>query len=199
MAFQYVLTFSLLIVEMVLFALISLPLPSTMRRPLLRTLSIPFHTPQFQMIMRCVFVFIGIMFVDSVNRTLKVDRELAGLSPTGDYAGIGAGVGGVAVGGGVSRAEIQSRRFYSQRNMYLCGFTLFLSLILNRTSSMVFDLLEIKEKWRKLEASGATLSGTEKSTASVEEENAKLKLKIEALKTEKESLLKKSTALSDEY
>ena len=199
MAFQYVLTFSLLIVEMVLFALISLPLPSTMRRPLLRTLSIPFHTPQFQMIMRCVFVFIGIMFVDSVNRTLKVDRELAGLGPTGDYAGIGAGVGGVAVGGGVSRAEIQSRRFYSQRNMYLCGFTLFLSLILNRTSSMVFDLLEIKEKWRKLEASGATLSGTEKSTASVEEENAKLKLKIEALKTEKESLLKKSTALSDEY
>lgn len=199
MAFQYVLTFSLLIVEMVLFALISLPLPSTMRRPLLRTLSIPFHTPQFQMIMRCVFVFIGIMFVDSVNRTLKVDRELAGLGPTGDYAGIGAGVGGVAVGGGVSRAEIQSRRFYSQRNMYLCGFTLFLSLILNRTSSMVFDLLEIKEKWRKLEASGATLSGTEKSTASVEEENAKLKLKIEALKTEKQSLLKKSKALSDEY
>ena len=199
MAFQYVLTFSLLIVEMVLFALISLPLPSTMRRPLLRTLSIPFHTPQFQMIMRCVFVFIGIMFVDSVNRTLKVDRELAGLSPTGDYAGIGAGVGGVAVGGGVSRAEIQSRRFYSQRNMYLCGFTLFLSLILNRTSSMVFDLLEIKEKWRKLEASGATLSGTEKSTVSVEEENAKLRLKIEALKTEKQSLLKKSKALSDEY
>ena len=199
MAFQYVLTFSLLIVEMVLFALISLPLPSTMRRPLLRTLSIPFHTPQFQMIMRCVFVFIGIMFVDSVNRTLKVDRELAGLGPTGDYAGIGAGVGGVAVGGGVSRAEIQSRRFYSQRNMYLCGFTLFLSLILNRTSSMVFDLLEIKEKWRKLEASGATLSGTEKSTVSVEEENAKLKLKIEALKTEKQSLLKKSKALSDEY
>lgn len=165
----------------------------------MRTLSIPFHTPQFQMIMRCVFVFIGIMFVDSVNRTLKVDRELAGLGPTGDYAGIGAGVGGVAVGGGVSRAEIQSRRFYSQRNMYLCGFTLFLSLILNRTSSMVFDLLEIKEKWRKLEASGATLSGTEKSTASVEEENAKLKLKIEALKTEKQSLLKKSKALSDEY
>jgi B-cell receptor-associated protein 31 len=81
----------------------------------------------------------------------------------------------------------------------LCGFTLFLSLILNRTSSMVFDLLEIKEKWRKLEASGATLSGTEKSTASVEEENAKLKLKIEALKTEKQSLLKKSKALSDEY
>lgn len=199
MAFQYVLTFSLLIVEMVLFALISLPLPSTMRRPLLRTLSIPFHTPQFQMIMRCVFVFIGIMFVDSVSRTWKVDRELAGLGPTGDYAGIGAGVGGVAVGGGVSRAEIQSRRFYSQRNMYLCGFTLFLSLILNRTSSMVFDLLEIKEKWRKLEASGATLSGTEKSTASVEEENAKLKLKIEALKTEKQSLLKKSKALSDEY
>jgi hypothetical protein len=33
--------------------------------------------------------------------------------------------------------EVQARKFYSQRNMYLCGFTLFLSLILNRTYMMV--------------------------------------------------------------
>lgn len=191
MAFQYVLTFTLLVVEMALFALISLPLPSTIRRPLLKTMSIPFKTPQFQMIMRCVFVFIGIMFFDSVNRTWKVDRELSGLTSSGDYSGIAAGMGG-----GITRAEIQSRRFYSQRNMYLSGFTLFLSLILNRTYSMVFDLLEIKDKCKKLEANGATLNSSSDSVAA---ENEKLKLKIKELKEEKQILLKKAKALGDEY
>ena len=38
---------------------------------------------------------------------------------------------------GHERMEVQARKFYSQRNMYLCGFTLFLSLILNRTYMMV--------------------------------------------------------------
>ena len=38
---------------------------------------------------------------------------------------------------GHERMEVQARKFYSQRNMYLCGFTLFLSLILNRTYLMV--------------------------------------------------------------
>ena len=38
---------------------------------------------------------------------------------------------------GSERMEVQARKFYSQRNMYLCGFTLFLSLILNRTYMMV--------------------------------------------------------------
>lgn len=185
MAFQYVLTFTLLIIEMVLFALISLPLPSKLRRPLLNTLSIPFHSQQFQMIMKCVFVFIGIMFLDSINRTNKISNELNGFlpNPNNDYSNIG---------GGLSRAEIQSRRFYSQRNMYLCGFTLFLSLILNRTYSMVFELLEIKEKIAKVKVEN---SGKVNNNV----DNSVLLEKIQQLKDEKEVLLKKSKALSDEY
>ena len=42
---------------------------------------------------------------------------------------------------GHERMEVQARKFYSQRNMYLCGFTLFLSLILNRTYIMILDVL----------------------------------------------------------
>jgi len=42
--------------------------------------------------------------------------------------------------------EVQARKFYSQRNMYLCGFTLFLSLILNRTYVMILDVLRLEEE-----------------------------------------------------
>ena len=46
--------------------------------------------------------------------------------------------------------EVQARKFYSQRNMYLCGFTLFLSLILNRQYSMVLEVLRLEEQNRQL-------------------------------------------------
>lgn len=177
MAFQYVLTFSLLVTEMILFSLISLPLPSKLRRPLLKTMYIPFNSPQFQVVMKCVIVFIGIMFIDSVNRTFKVNNDLNPVNPITDSI----------ANGSISRSEIQSRRFYSQRNMYLCGFTLFLSLVLTRTFSMVFELLEVKEKIVKLEKDSNVADSTE------------LKDKIAALEKEKEVLLQKSKALNDEY
>lgn len=53
--------------------------------------------------------------------------------------------------GGSERMEVQARKFYSQRNMYLCGFTLFLSLILNRTYVMILDTLRLEEKVKRLE------------------------------------------------
>lgn len=193
MAFQYVLTFVLLVVEMALFSLISLPLPSKIRRPLLKTISIPFHSQQFQVVLKCIFVFIGIMFADSVNRTVKVTNELYYNERDNVISG-------------VSRAEIQSRRFYSQRNMYLCGFTLFLSLILNRTYRMVFELLDVKEKVKKLEAeskstptTSAAATTTTATTATSSETDEKLRARIKELETEKENILKKSKALSDDY
>ncbi len=46
--------------------------------------------------------------------------------------------------------EVQLRKFYSQRNMYLCGFTLFLSLILNRQYVMILDTLRLEEENKRL-------------------------------------------------
>lgn len=117
------------------------------------------------------------MFIDSVNRTFKVDSELNPLNPIVDSI----------ANGSISRSEIQSRRFYSQRNMYLCGFTLFLSLVLYRTYSMVFELLNVKEKIAKLEKEGTVADNTE------------LKKKITTLEKEKEILLEKAKALNEEY
>lgn len=53
--------------------------------------------------------------------------------------------------GGSERMEVQARKFYSQRNMYLCGFTLFLSLILNRTYTMILETLQLEEKVKRYE------------------------------------------------
>jgi B-cell receptor-associated protein 31 len=52
--------------------------------------------------------------------------------------------------------EVQARKFYSQRNMYLCGFTLFLSLILNRTYVMILDVLRLEEEVKRLQGDPAT-------------------------------------------
>lgn len=57
---------------------------------------------------------------------------------------------------GHERMEVQARKFYSQRNMYLCGFTLFLSLILNRTYTMILEVLRLEEKVNAYEGTGKT-------------------------------------------
>lgn len=46
----------------------------------------------------------------------------------------------------------------AQRNTYLTGFTLFLSLVLTRTFYIVLDLIHAQEEYAKLKASTATQS-----------------------------------------
>ncbi|KAG0175018.1 hypothetical protein DFQ29_007294 [Apophysomyces sp. BC1021] len=43
-------------------------------------------------------------------------------------------------------ANLKAKRFYAQRNLYLIGFTLFLSLILERTSTLVIEVLKREEE-----------------------------------------------------
>lgn len=186
MAIQYVCAFSILVTEVVLFALISLPLPSKYRAPLLKALSKPFNSESVQIGIKCVFVFIGILFFDSVQRVRKVGDEL-----TIRDGGLLDNHLSNAIGGAVSRAEIKSRRFYAQRNMYLTGFCLFLSFVVYRTYSLVFELLEVKEKIRTLESSGK--AGT---ASTVDKED--LLEQIKQVEEEKEAILLKSKALNDE-
>ncbi|QRV75115.1 hypothetical protein RhiJN_17832 [Ceratobasidium sp. AG-Ba] len=43
-----------------------------------------------------------------------------------------------------------AKKFYTQRNMYLTGFTLFLSLILTRTFYILLDLIHAQEQYAEL-------------------------------------------------
>lgn len=57
--------------------------------------------------------------------------------------------------GAVERNLVDSnlyiRMFRAQRNMYLCGFTLFLMLILSRFQAMILELAQMQESAANLE------------------------------------------------
>ncbi|OCK84844.1 endoplasmic reticulum protein-like protein [Lepidopterella palustris CBS 459.81] len=134
---------------MVLFVALIVPLPFTWRRKLFTFVSESPIVAKLQYGMKITFIFILILFIDSVNRVYRVQLELSVASQSERR-------GGAAVLGGSERMEVQARKFYSQRNMYLCGFTLFLSLILNRTYIMILDVLRLEEEVKTLKGDPAT-------------------------------------------
>merc|ERR1712144_182168 len=128
-----------LVAEMTLFMLLIVPLPFTIRRKMFTFISESPIVAKLQYGMKITFIFILILFIDSVNRVYRVQLELADTNKTP-----GASVMGH------ERMEVQARKFYSQRNMYLCGFTLFLSLILNRTYTLILDTLRLESEVKSL-------------------------------------------------
>ena len=84
-----------------------------------------------------------------------------------------------------------ARKFYSQRNMYLTGFTLFLSLILSRTYSLILDLINAQEELVALKKGGKT-SG---SGADIEK---KYLTEIDTLKKQTKQQQEEYNRLSDE-
>jgi B-cell receptor-associated protein 31 len=97
--------------------------------------------------------------------------------------------------------EVQARKFYSQRNMYLCGFTLFLSLILNRTYTMILDVLRLEEKVKRYEGSSKAggKQGEKLENAGNIGEIGKLREALAAKDRDIEILKKQSEGLSKEY
>jgi len=140
MTLYYSLVFLLLVTEMVIFMALVMPLPFTIRRKFFTFVSESPLVAKLQYGMKITFIFILILFIDSVNRVYRVQVE----STQAHKDRSGESLGGSA------RMEVQARKFYSQRNMYLCGFTLFLSLILNRTYVMILDTLRLEEEVKRL-------------------------------------------------
>ncbi len=97
--------------------------------------------------------------------------------------------------------EVQARKFYSQRNMYLCGFTLFLSLILNRTYVMILDVLRLEQEVKTLkgEAPKNDKTASKLGEAGQLGEIGKLKNKLAEKDREIEALKKQAQGLSNEY
>ncbi|CAI5756619.1 unnamed protein product [Candida verbasci] len=170
MALYYNLVFGLLVLEMIFFGILSLPYPRRIRRSVLTTVSAPFRNEQFQIALKCILGFVAVLFIDSVNRVYAVTSEL--------HSSTQAHPGSSVMN---DRSEIQARRFYAQRNMYLCGFTLFLTLILTRTYSLVVELIQTKDKLDDLKqndtsATGSTSSETEKLKAELAQKDEDLNI-----------------------
>ncbi len=78
--------------------------------------------------------------------------------------------------------------------MYLCGFTLFLSLILNRTYTMILEVLRLEEKLKQYEG-GATKS----QAAASGDEIARLKRELDRRDVDMATLKKQAAGLHKEY
>ncbi|EDK36629.1 hypothetical protein PGUG_00727 [Meyerozyma guilliermondii ATCC 6260] len=180
MALYYNLVFGLLVIEMSFFTVLSLPYPRKVRKSVLSTVSAPFRNEQFQVAIKCILGFVLVLFIDSVNKVWTVTTELHATSP-GGHTGSVTGVIN-------DRSDVQARRFYAQRNMYLCGFTLFLTLILTRTYSLVTELIDTKDKLDGAKTNGA-------SSPELEKLKKELKQKDEDL----EILKDQATSLSKDY
>ncbi|GAB7344156.1 hypothetical protein MBLNU457_2050t2 [Dothideomycetes sp. NU457] len=176
---------------MVIFMALIVPMPFKWKRGLFTFLAESPIVAKIQYGMKITFIFILILFLDSVNRVYRVQVELYNVSKTN----------AAAAAMGSERMEVQARKFYSQRNLYLCGFTLFLSLILNRTYTMILDQLRLEEENKKLkgspDASGKN-AGKLDSAGDIGE-IGKLKKEIERRDRDIEVLKSQSKGLHDEY
>jgi hypothetical protein len=190
MTLYYSLVFLLLVTEMVIFMALIVPLPFTWRRKLFTFVSESPIIAKLQYGMKITFIFILILFIDSVNRVYRVQVELSAIGKNNQGAG---------VMGGSERMEVQARKFYSQRNMYLCGFTLFLSLILNRTYVMILDVLRLEEEVKSLKGDPATKKGTSLQNAGGAGEVGALKEKLAAKDRDMENLKKQVESMQKEY
>ncbi|KAH0542644.1 hypothetical protein FGG08_002967 [Glutinoglossum americanum] len=192
---------------MVIFMLLIIPLPFTWRRKLFTFISESPLIAKLQYGMKnannrpiqITFIFILILFIDSVNRVYRVQIELAAATEKSNQ-------GGTVLGH--ERMEVQARKFYSQRNMYLCGFTLFLSLILNRTYVMILDILRLEDKVKHYEGDhkakgkdpvALANAGNVDEIASLKKQVAQKERDIETLKKQSEGLSREYGELSDRY
>lgn len=95
--------------------------------------------------------------------------------------------------------EVQARKFYSQRNMYLCGFTLFLSLILNRTYVMILDTLRLEEEVKSIQGDPKAKKGTSLKDIGGAGEVGSLKEQLAAKDRDMETLKKQVENMQKEY
>lgn len=189
MTLYYSLVFALLVFEMAIFLSLIVPLPFTWRRKLFTFISENPLIAKLQYGMKITFIFILILFIDSVNRVYRVQFELS----QAKHASAGT------AGMGTDRMEVQARKFYSQRNMYLCGFTLFLSLILNRTYVMILDVLRLEEENKALRGDSKAKGKSGLSVAGDPGEIGRLKKQLEEKDRDLANLKKQADGLTDEY
>ncbi|ORZ12211.1 B-cell receptor-associated protein 31-like-domain-containing protein [Absidia repens] len=171
MTIYYTLTFGILVTEMFMFGILVLPLPSHWRRAMLKFVSTSPLVAKALYVLKIVFGFIFVLFIDTINRLQRIDslnEDEQRVSHDYSY-----------------EANMKAKKFYAQRNLYLTGFTLFLSLILDRTSTLVIQMLKREEE----------LENARKETASVGKDQQRLidmendyKKQIATLTTENKEL-----------
>lgn len=191
MTIYYTLTFMLLAAEMVTFCVFVAPLPYAVRKRFFRFLHESPIVAKVAYGLKIAFIFVGILFIDAVQRMFRVTAETE-MAKSGNQ-----GMQDVR-----TETNFAARKFYAQRNTYLTGFCLFLSVVLTRTFYIVLDLIHTQEEYAKLKTktSNASRNGTASNDQSKEIADLKKKLAAaEAKERDFETLKKQSSQQAAEY
>jgi len=174
MTLYYSIVFIVLIFEMLLFLVLVAPLPASVHSKMIKGMRTSVATNIVRSL-KFLFVFILVLFIDSVQRVSKVPELDTGAQLT------------VA-----DRSDYIARKFYNQRNMYLCGFTLFLSLILNRTYTLVKHNSDLRMQL------GSDGKGVSLAAEDYKERLERKKKQYKGLEAQTESLQKEYYKVCDE-
>jgi len=198
MTLYYSLCFILLVSEMVFFLVLVMPLPFVARRKLLSFLSDSPVVGKLAYGLKIMFIFVAVLFVDALQRMFRVTAEADMAKSNGN------------TGQNVSaESNLAAKKFYSQRNMYLTGFTLFLSLVLTRVYYIILDLVHTQEEYAKLKKSTVAQSKTDLANGDSSAQIAELKTKLAAaeaksrdfdvLKSQADGQFREYNRLADEH
>ncbi|KAG9045216.1 hypothetical protein FS837_006804 [Tulasnella sp. UAMH 9824] len=97
--------------------------------------------------LKIAFVFVAVLFVDALQRVLRVTAESDLARQTGVHVGN-------------AETSHAAKKFYAQRNLYLTAFTLFLSPLLTRTYYILLDYIHTQDEYAKLKVRFEDLSNT---------------------------------------
>jgi len=191
MTIYYTLTFMLMCAEMITFCVLVLPLPYAIRKKVFHFLSESPIVAKFAYGLKISFIFVGVLFVDAVQRMFRVTAETE-LAKSG-----GHGMQDVR-----TETNFAARKFYAQRNTYLTGFCLFLSLILTRTFYIILDLIHTQDEYAKLKQATSSQSKKDLAGGDQSKQIKELKAKLaaaEASERDFATLKKQSSQQAAEY
>jgi len=188
MTVYYSLTFMLLSAEMASFCIFVAPLPFKIRRKLFRFLSESPIVAKVAYGLKISFIFIGILFVDALQRMFRITAEVETAKSSGQ------GIHDVR-----AETSFAARKFYAQRNVYLTGFCLFLSLVLTRTFYIIQDLIHVQDEYAKLKTAAASTSRSNVVANDQTKEIERLKRDLTALKEQARSQAAEYDRLADQY
>ncbi|EIW67678.1 hypothetical protein TREMEDRAFT_33243 [Tremella mesenterica DSM 1558] len=157
--------FGLLMSELALFCTIVCPMPFTLRKKLFHFLSENPVVAKIQYGLKITFIFVAVLFVDALQRMVRIAQEGATAKSKQEMADVR------------TETNYAARRFYAQRNLYLTGATLFLSLLLARVFYIILDFIHVQESYSALQQKTARQSG-----ASGEAEDQTSFIQIKTLK-----------------
>ncbi|ODO05128.1 endoplasmic reticulum protein [Cryptococcus wingfieldii CBS 7118] len=184
MTLYYSICFALLMAELGLFCTIVCPMPFALRKKMFHFLS---ENPIVSRVaggLKITFIFVAVLFVDALQRMVRIAQEGATAKMKSDISDVRA------------ETNYAARRFYAQRNLYLTGATLFLSLLLARVFYIILDFITVQESYTALQAKTAKGSGASG------EETEQLRLRVQELEAKErdfETLKKQANQQNTEY